>query len=171
MMIYCFFKRCYDDEEQFMQCLHFARRLFDVSPQGLSDQKEALVAECMPNVWWGCGEDDDLRAFLAKVERRMRLRLLLAANEGQNRFGEVAGPFLAFPAAVPQGLFRLQRLPLCVQEADGAGQGVLLAGPRVRRADELRRCGRGYAGGGGAAALPTVGFFPVGLPVGGASCA
>ena len=59
-----------------MQCLHFARRLFDVSPQGLSDQKEALVAECMPNVWWGCGEDDDLRAFLAKVERRMRLRLL-----------------------------------------------------------------------------------------------
>ena len=67
----CFFKRCYDDEEQFKfkQCLHSARRLFDVSPQGLSDKKvEALVVECMTNVCWGCGKDDDLRTFLAKVD-------------------------------------------------------------------------------------------------------
>ena len=70
VMMYCFFKRCYDDEEQFKQCLHFARRLFEVLPHALSDKKvEALVVECMPNVWWGCGKDDELRAFSAKVDR------------------------------------------------------------------------------------------------------
>ena len=115
VMMYCFFKRCLDDDEQFKHCLHFARRLFDVSPQGLSDKQEALVVECMPNVWWGCGKDDDLRA-LTKVEAAYAAeaaagaavaeggvqnivkicRSMLAANEGQNRFGEVAGPFLAF---------------------------------------------------------------------------
>ena len=25
VMMYCFFKRCYDGREQFKQCLHFAR--------------------------------------------------------------------------------------------------------------------------------------------------
>ena len=45
MMLYCFIKRCYDDEEQFKQCLHFARWLFEVSRHWLSD-KEALVVEC-----------------------------------------------------------------------------------------------------------------------------
>ena len=68
VMMYCFFKRCYDDDEQFKLCLHFAQRLFEASPHGLSDI-EALVVECMPNVWWGCGKDDELRAFSAKVDR------------------------------------------------------------------------------------------------------
>ena len=27
-MMYCFFKRCYDDEEQFKQCLHFCETAF-----------------------------------------------------------------------------------------------------------------------------------------------
>ena len=49
---------------------------------------------------------------------------------------------------VPQGLFLLQRLPLRVQEADGARSGVLRAGPRVRRAHELGRRGRRAARGG-----------------------
>ena len=36
VMMYCFFKRCYDDKKQFKQCLHFAQRLFEVSPHWLS---------------------------------------------------------------------------------------------------------------------------------------
>ena len=71
------------------------------------------MAECMPNVWWGCGKDDYLRAFLAKLEAAYAAeamadgsalnivqictgRRMLAANKGQNRFGEVVGPFLSF---------------------------------------------------------------------------
>ena len=64
--------------------------------------------ECMPNI---CGKDDDLRVFSAKVEAAYTAEAsaegstpnivhickgMLAANEGQNRFGEVAGPFMAF---------------------------------------------------------------------------
>ena len=58
-----------------------------------------------------CGKEDALRAFSAKVEAAyaaeaaaegsapniMQIcRCMLAANVGQNRFGEVAGPFPAF---------------------------------------------------------------------------
>ena len=35
------------------QCLHFARQLFDPTTMSLG-KEEALVVECMPNVWWGC---------------------------------------------------------------------------------------------------------------------
>ena len=72
---------------------------------------EALVVKCMPNVWWGCCKDEDLLAFSAKVKAAYAAeasaegiapsivhicKRMLAANESQNHFGEVAGPFLAF---------------------------------------------------------------------------
>ena len=81
--MYCFFKRCYDNEEQFKQCLHFARRLFEVSPLGMSSckrEEQALVVECMPNVRWGCGKDDDLRAFSAKVEEAYAAKAAATTN-------------------------------------------------------------------------------------------
>ena len=77
-------------------------------------EEQALVVECMLNVWWGCCKDDYLRAFSAKVEAAYAAeaaattnsaavaeggapnivhicKRMLAANEGQNRFGVVAG--------------------------------------------------------------------------------
>ena len=42
--MYCFFKRCYDDEAQLKQRLHFALRLFDpVSPSISSGNKEEAL--------------------------------------------------------------------------------------------------------------------------------
>ena len=44
VMMYCFFKRCYDDEAQLKQRLHFALRLFDpVSPSISSGNKEEAL--------------------------------------------------------------------------------------------------------------------------------
>ena len=60
----------------------------------------------MPNPWWGCGAEDDLQTFAAKIEAAYTgptgptvveiCKRLLVANEGQNRFGQVAERFLAY---------------------------------------------------------------------------
>ena len=48
VMMYCFFKCCYYDEEQFKQCMHFARQRFDPTTMSSCNLKEeALVVECM----------------------------------------------------------------------------------------------------------------------------
>ena len=76
-----------------------------------SRKEEALVGECIPNVWWGCGKDNNLLLFSAKVEAAYAAEAIadgstqnivqiclcmLVANEGQNSFGKKAGPFLTF---------------------------------------------------------------------------
>ena len=106
-----FFKSCYNHEKQFKQCLHFARQLFDLTTMSSSRKEEALVGECIPNVWWGCGKDNNLLLFSAKVEAAYAAEAIadgstqnivqiclcmLVANEGQNSFGKKAGPFLTF---------------------------------------------------------------------------
>ena len=96
-MMYCFFKRCYDNEEQFEQFHCFATLL----KTGYS-----IVVKAMLDIWWGCGREGKLRTFSSKVEAAYALcanvvdicKSILVANEGQNSFGEVAGSFLSYVA-------------------------------------------------------------------------
>ena len=103
VIMYCFFKRCYDDE-QFNQCLYLARRFSFFFHRGARARRRSWWSACMP-------KDDNLRAFLAKVDAAYAAeamadgiapnivqicRRMQAANEGQNRFSEMAGPFLSF---------------------------------------------------------------------------
>ena len=89
---------------------------------------EALLVECIPNLWWGCCKEDDLLAFLAKVEAVYLddavagsaqnivwiCRRMLAANEGQNHFGKVARLFLSFLMDFPDNNdFHNGNLVLC----------------------------------------------------------
>ena len=38
------------------------------SRKSRNKEEQALIIECMPYVWCGCGKDDDLQVFSAKVE-------------------------------------------------------------------------------------------------------
>ena len=97
VMMYCFFKRCYDDVKQYNQ-FHTLGSLVKTG--------YFTAVEAMPNPWWGCGAEDDLQTFAAKIEAAYTgptgptvveiCKRLLVANEGQNRFGQVAERFLAY---------------------------------------------------------------------------